>query len=178
MCTPVTPCHSSLFGWRVRHVHRLTTSSWLLHETDHHEEWYSEFDIIEGVSKDTRNELSLHTDQTPCKMRDSHGSGETRPDLECMDGHDCGVNGPDGSFGHVFNDNRGGVWPAQIEHDGIKAWFFARGREPSGWNSPNPDPSTWGTPVMNFVGDGCDIRKTFKKMQIVRMLTPMVVNTR
>jgi len=115
----------------------------------------------------SRNSLSLHTGHTPCKMRDNGGSGETRPDLECMEHRDCGVNGPEGSFGQPFNDNRGGVWAAQVEDDGIKAWFFPRGHEPSDWDSANPDPNTWSTPVMNFVGDGCDIRNTFKKMKIV-----------
>ncbi|KAI4637939.1 hypothetical protein J4E83_000757 [Alternaria metachromatica] len=144
---------------------------WLLHDTGHQEEWYSEFDIIEGVSMNSRNSLSLHTGHTPCKMRDNGGSGETRPDLECMEHRDCGVNGPEGSFGQAFNDNRGGIWAAQVEDDGIKAWFFPRGHEPSGWDSANPDPNTWGTPVMNFVGDGCDIRNTFKKMKIIINIT-------
>ncbi|KAH6878326.1 concanavalin A-like lectin/glucanase domain-containing protein [Alternaria rosae] len=148
---------------------------WLLHDAGHQEEWYSEFDIIEGVSMNSQNSLSLHTGHTPCKMRDNGGSGETRPDLECMEHRDCGVNGPKGSFGQVFNDNRGGIWATQVEDDSIKAWFFARGREPSGWDSANPDPSTWGMPLMNFVGDGCDIRNTFKKIKIARTLN-LIIN--
>jgi hypothetical protein len=150
-------------------VQQLTNHSWLLHDTADQEQWYSEFDIIEGVSKNTWNELSLHTAQTPCKMQDNGGSGKTRQDLECMSGYDCGVDGPDDSFGQAFNDHHGGVWAAQVENDGIKAWFFARGSKPLGCDGANPDPSTWGTPLMNFVGDGCDIQKTFKKMKIVRM---------
>jgi hypothetical protein len=95
-----------------------------------------------------------------------------------MEGNNCGVDGPDGSFGQAFNDRQGGVWAAQVENNGIKAWFFARGSEPSDWNKDHPDPSNWGTPMMNFVGDGCDIRNTFKKMQIVCILTFVRMSTR
>jgi hypothetical protein len=111
-------------------------------------------------------------------MLDHGGSEETRPDTECMSGHDCGVNGPDDPFGQAFNDHHGGVWAAQVENDIIKAWFFARGNEPAGWDGPNPDPSKWGTPAMNFAGDGCDIQKTFKKMKIVCVVTFMHMDTR
>ncbi|KAH6851998.1 concanavalin A-like lectin/glucanase domain-containing protein [Alternaria alternata] len=144
---------------------------WLLHDDADQEDWYSEFDIIEGVSKNSWNELSIHTVQTPCKMRDSGGTGQTRDDLECSSGYNCGVNGPDGSLGQAFNDRHGGVWAAEVSNGGIKAWFFARGSEPSGLDGDHPDPSRWGKPVMNFVGDGCDIQKTFKKMKIILNIT-------
>ena len=151
-------------------MQQLTMCSWLLHDNADQEDWYSEFDIVEGVSKNSWNELSIHTAQTPCKMRDNGGTGQTRDDLECSSGHNCGVNGPDGSFGQAFNDRHGGVWAAEVSNGGIKAWFFARGSEPSGLDGDHPDPSRWGKPVMNFVGDGCNIQKTFKKMKIVRIL--------
>lgn len=144
-------------------MQQLTMCSWLLHDNADQEDWYSEFDIIEGVSKNSWNELSIHTAQMPCKMRDNGGTGQTRDDLECSSGHNCGVNGPDGSFGQAFNDRHGGVWAAEVSNGGIKAWFFARGSEPSGLDGDHPDPSRWGKPVMNFVGDGCDIQKTLEK---------------
>ncbi|KAG9189563.1 hypothetical protein G6011_06431 [Alternaria panax] len=119
----------------------------LLHDNAYQEDWYSEFDIIEGVSKNSWNMLSLHTAHTPCKMRDNGGTGQ------------------------ASSNHHGGVWAAQFENDGIKAWFFARGSEPSDLHGDHPDPSRWGEPVMNFVGDSCDIRKSFKKMKIILNIT-------
>ncbi|KAF1945102.1 hypothetical protein EJ02DRAFT_297452, partial [Clathrospora elynae] len=143
---------------------------WLLHDDHHDEHWYSEIDLIEGLSLNTWNELSLFTSIQPCTMRDNGGSGKTRPGLDCVrrsNERGCGVNAPDGTFDKPVNDNRGGIWATQVEADGIKTWFFARGHEPLDIGSDSPDPSKWGTPVMNFVPDHCDMQTAFRKMKIV-----------
>jgi hypothetical protein len=138
-----------------------------LHDSGYNEDWYSEIDIIEGVSDNNWNALSHYTSTELCTMQDHGGSGATRANLDCMldpNAGGCGVNAAAGTFGERFN---GGVWAMQIEDDGIKAWFFARGLEPSDIASDNPNPSSWGLPVMNFAPGSCDMGATFRKMKIV-----------
>ncbi|RAR07383.1 anaphase promoting complex subunit protein [Stemphylium lycopersici] len=146
---------------------------WLLHDTGYQEDWYSEFDIVEGASLNTQNQLTLHTGQTHCLMRDAGGLGTTRQNLQCSaGGKGCGVEAPRGTFGREFNAGGSGIWAAQVEADGIKAWFFAREDEPADLNSEHPDPKSWPNPVMNFVGDdGCSVPDTFKKMKIIINIT-------
>ncbi|KAF1838567.1 hypothetical protein BDW02DRAFT_390966 [Decorospora gaudefroyi] len=144
---------------------------WLLHDSGYGEDWYSEIDILEGVSKNTRNELSLHTSTKPCFMQDDGGSGTARANLDCSlssGGGSCGVNAADGTFGEPFN---GGVWAMQFEADGVKSWHFARGNEPSDIGSDSPDPNMWGTPVMNFVPRPCDMAAAFRKMKLIINIT-------
>jgi len=101
-------------------------------------------------------------------MQDVGGSGKTRG-LDCMWGPNspgCGVDAQDGTFGETFNAAGGGIWATQLESEGIKIWFFPRGSEPADYLSGNPDPGTWGQPVMNFAPDNCDMAM-FQKMKIV-----------
>jgi hypothetical protein len=109
-------------------------------------------------------------------MENDGGSGVARA-LDCVldpSVGGCGVNAAAGTFGEQF---KGGVWAMQIEDDGIKAWFFARGAEPSDIASDKPDPSSWPTPVMNFVPGPCDLKASFKKMKMVSIASPPSVTT-
>lgn len=48
----------------------------------------------------------------------------------------------------------------------IRVYFFPAGTAPAGINGPNPDPSTWGTPVANFEGS-CDIDSQFRDNRLI-----------
>jgi hypothetical protein len=106
--------------------------------------------------------------------KDNGGAGKTR-ELNCAyrdkqrdSGFGCGVDAPDGTFGNSFNQHKGGIWAVQVEAEGIKAWFFPYdGNVPSDALTANPDPSTWGKPVMNFAPDHCNIKTAFQRMKIV-----------
>jgi hypothetical protein len=100
-------------------------------------------------------------------MTAQSGTGEVSS-IDCdHDTGGCGATAPYGTFGNSLNKKGGGVWATQVEADGIKIWYFAMSTVPADIKSDNPDPSTWSTPVMNFVSLKCDIRNAWKKMKIV-----------
>lgn len=138
-----------------------------MHDDKHDGDFYSEIDIVESVSYLPRNEITLHTSPTKCTVSARHGTGDVFSTNCDHTIGGCGVVAPYGTFGDSFNKNGGGIWATQIEADGIKVWYFAKSAIPADVKSDNPDPSQWGTPVMSFVPQNCDIRNAWKKMQIV-----------
>lgn len=141
----------------------IAQSSWLLHDS----ETYSEIDLVESVSFLSRNEITLYTGPNPCSMEARKGSGDvfsTRCDYK---GGGCGATAPNGTFGDTFNRNGGGVLATQIDVTGIRVWQFARSMVPENMKNENPDPNSWGTPVLHFVPKECDIRAAWTKMKIV-----------
>ncbi|KAF1365880.1 hypothetical protein EJ07DRAFT_12790, partial [Lizonia empirigonia] len=137
----------------------------------HDGDFYSEIDIIESVSYLPRNEITLSTSPTKCTMSAQHGTGHVFSTNCDHSIGGCGVIAPYGTFGDSFNKNGGGTWATQIEADGIKVWYFAKSAIPADVKSDNPDPSQWGTPVMSFVPQNCDIRNAWKKMKIIINIT-------
>jgi len=97
----------------------------------------------------------------------------------CYNGTDgnsgCGVQGPQESFGQTFNSNGGGVYAVELRDEGIRTWFFPRGKVPADvvtWstnpkNGGNPDPSKWSEPLADFPNTNCDIGKHFKSQRII-----------
>lgn len=68
----------------------------------------------------------------------------------------CGLDGPAGSGGSVFNENGGGVFATQWTTSGIKMWFFRRDQIPADITSEKPDSATWGKPYVTFpFGSDC-----------------------
>jgi hypothetical protein len=87
--------------------------------------------------------------------------------------HDeCGVNA---TALTLIESAAAGVWAMQIEDDGMKAWFFARGLEPSDMANDNPDPSSWGEPLRDFVLSPCDVSKKMKIVSTFPMLYPHTI---
>jgi hypothetical protein len=141
-----------------------------------------EIDIIEGVHEQSSNDMTLHTSGS-CSISGNGGfSGG-------MATSNCDVNAPgqgtnEGckisssnsvSYGSGFNANGGGVYATEWTSDAISVWFFPRGSIPSDVSGSNPDPSGWGIPTAKFSG-GCDIDSSFKDQQIVRPLSPALLN--
>lgn len=131
-----------------------------------------EIDIVEGVNRETRNSMTLHT-SSGCSVSRSGFSGEVLTSI-CddkapgqADHLGCGTKhrGPD-SYGKDFNDLGGGVYATEWTSTAIKVWFFPRSEIPSDITHGTPDPSHWGTPSAQFAGE-CDIDAHFQNMQIV-----------
>ncbi len=104
-------------------------------------------------------------------MNDMGGTGTVRgttTPLDCsLNGGGCGSDAPSGTFGDSFNNNGGGIWATQVESTGIKVWYFFQGNEPADIHGPNPDPTGWGKPMMNYAPNNCNVTSAFRKMKIV-----------
>lgn len=59
----------------------------------------------------------------------------------------------------------GGVYALSWEKDAIKVWHWQKCRAPLDIESGDPDPSTWGQPVANWIG--CDFGNYFRQMNMV-----------
>jgi hypothetical protein len=148
---------------------------------------YSEIDIIENVSLQPENEISMYTNYGPCDMEPVTDamSGAVR-DASCyhnirrrrrrrrrkrQEGEaakGCGATAADGTFGDAFNERGGGVWALLVDEGGIKIWDFGPGEVPGDIDEGNPRPEEWEIrPVLNFRAGNCDIRKAFQNMKIV-----------
>ena len=91
----------------------------------------------------------------------------TDPRTNCTLPSSCGVTAPQGSFGDGFNQQGGGVWAVQVYTSGVRAWYFPRNAVPAGVTAANPDPSQWGTPLMDFVAQNCNVEQAFQQMKII-----------
>jgi hypothetical protein len=133
-------------------------------------------DIYEGVHLNTYNQVTLHT-SPGCSPNVGPG-GETgyrvvNSDCGAGGGYNgCGVssNNPT-SYGTAFNANGGGVYASLWTSSGIKVWYFPSRDVPGNIRNGNPDPNTWGTPMANFGGGGCDFDARFRDMNIVFDIT-------
>ncbi|ODN84099.1 hypothetical protein L202_00113 [Cryptococcus amylolentus CBS 6039] len=127
-----------------------------------------EIDILEGVNAFDQNQVSLHTGvgcTMPNNIQDNMTATLTTGDYDSYDcsatdtsNQGCGARDEtsDNSYGASFNSNKGGVYAMRWSKAGIAVWFFQRGSIPSDIDSNTPDPSSWGTPVANFVSDSCN----------------------
>lgn len=153
----------------------LTNRSWVLQDG----ESYSEIDIVEGISLNSANEVSLFTSTSPCTM-EARASTGTDVKAQChysesqMNGSPdgCGATAAEGSFGAEFNKKGGGIFALLLEPDiGIRVWHFERSKIPielCAYNSyAAVNPGSWGTPVLNFGPGNCNIKEAFRKLQIV-----------
>lgn len=110
-----------------------------------------EIDIIEGVnstpSQNNTNQSTLHT-RKGC-VQDIPNI--LNPDCNADNGRKgCGIMGPEGSFGHGFNQNGGGAYACEwIPDQTIKIWFWKRADIPANLGD-SPDPNTWGNPYVSF----------------------------
>lgn len=131
-----------------------------------------EIDIIEGVNTQTTNIVTLHTG--PGCSISNEGSLQSsklkQEDCNANRGYEgCGQSTVDNqNYGDGFNDIRGGVYATEWTSDHIAVWFFHRDRIPENVKSDNPDPSSWGTPLARFVGNGgCNFDDHFHENNLV-----------
>ncbi|KAF2400431.1 hypothetical protein EJ06DRAFT_430356 [Trichodelitschia bisporula] len=128
-----------------------------------------EIDIIEGVSLNTNNAMTLHT--TPnCTIAGSGMTGTLQTNnCAYYPGYNVGCSITDPStqnHGYNFNDNSGGVYATEWTSSYIRIWFFPRGFVPSSITSGAPDVSQFGTPTALFQGN-CQIDNHFANHQMV-----------
>lgn len=133
-------------------------------------------DDVEGVNKNTQDQVTIHTGDT-CTLVPDQPVQSTLISTQCEtiggdnDGCAYRVNDLD-SYGKGFNDLAGGVYAWKWEDAGISVWFFPRPTIPQDISDFQPDPSSWGEPVATFPNDPeCDIANIFYDHQIVFDIT-------
>lgn len=126
-----------------------------------------EIDIIEGVSLQATNVMTLHTGDT-CTIAGTQSLGTLQTnDCNQNNGYGCSISsGSSTSYGDAFNSVNGGVYATQWTSDYIRIWYFPRSSIPADITSGQPDPANWGLPDGNFQGS-CDIDENFANHQIV-----------
>ena len=136
-----------------------------------------EIDILEGVNDDKMNQVSLHTGQG-CTMPQNINDGQIGKIVpsngfdafDCSSANTanqgCGVQDQTNTdaYGPGFNSNNGGVYATLVEDEGIKIWWFPRGKIPQDITDGSPNPSSWGTPVGNYPSTSCDMTSHFYDM--------------
>ena len=75
------------------------------------------------------------------------------------------------TFGHLFNNQAGGVFAHTLESAGISMWFFDRDAIPDDITNQTPDPSSWGTPTAFFPNTECDILSHFLAQNLIFDIT-------
>lgn len=129
-----------------------------------------EIDILEGVSLQTTNAVTLHT-SPGCNINTAGSqSGTYLKNSNCnagtaFEGCSTGTNQP---FGDKFNAGSGGVYAMQWESSGIYVWFWPRNKIPADIKSGKPNTASWGLPIVAFNGgSGCNIDSYFRNQNIV-----------
>lgn len=118
-----------------------------------------EIDIVEGVSNNTYNQMTLHTAPGCTVAPDSGGTGKLLGSVcgAAETGNaGCGIvdNNPD-SYGGGYNANGGGVHTMLWDDEGVSIWFFPRGSIPKDLSSEAPQPASWGQPSAHFPSSTC-----------------------
>ncbi|KAK3326829.1 concanavalin A-like lectin/glucanase domain-containing protein [Apodospora peruviana] len=145
------------------------------------EDPYGEIDIIEGISNQANNDVSLHTCGS-CQFDFSKSSGtEPRNDCDLGGGSQgcsdefvtnpsgCGNTGPSGSYANKFNAAGGGVYATEVTASSLKIWYFAKTAIPADITSGKPNPAGWPAPFLNAQQSqkGCNVGSYFKKQSII-----------
>ncbi|KAI0073216.1 hypothetical protein K474DRAFT_237228 [Panus rudis PR-1116 ss-1] len=134
-----------------------------------------EIDIVEGVNKQTANQMALHTSNGCNAAQGTQMQGKLgNTNCNSTDGAGCTVAETiPNSYGEDFASNGGGVWATQFDTSGIFIWFWSRSNIPSDISSGgnSVDPSTWGTPSASYPASSCDINQFFGAQQLVIDIT-------
>ncbi|KAF2469587.1 glycoside hydrolase family 16 protein [Lindgomyces ingoldianus] len=145
---------------------------WVLHDNDAARgSNYGEVDIYEGISLNTANEMTMHTNQHCTIPTENPDNGN------CLDPEGvaagCEVDAPDGTFGDEFNKKGGGVWALLLDNKNVKIWYFENAKIPQDLRDGNPNPTKWGKGVLDVTpkGSSCDMKKAFQKMKIILNIT-------
>nr|AWH98111.1 beta 1,3(4)-glucanase [Aphelenchoides besseyi] len=130
-----------------------------------------EVDIIEGVHMSTKNAMTLHTSPGCLMTNSTNFSGQLMyPNCDVKasgqpDNSGCSITG--GSYGSVFNKQKGGVYMAEWTDSYIRIWFIPRSNIPSDILDSKPDPSKWGKPLAEFTNQQCDLNAKIRSQNIV-----------
>ncbi|KAI9676425.1 MAG: hypothetical protein M1817_000582 [Caeruleum heppii] len=134
-----------------------------------------EIDVVEAVNAATTgNQMALHTSKGCTMNVKRKATGEVLSN-NCHNATNnnqgCAVRGEVDTFGAGFNQNGGGIYAMEWRSAGIRIWFFPRSSIPPSLDpsspAPNPDPSTFGTPLADYPSTDCDINKHFRNQSIV-----------
>ncbi|KKZ60180.1 endo-1,3(4)-beta-glucanase [[Emmonsia] crescens] len=131
-----------------------------------------EFDIIEGVNRQTKNVVALHT-TAGCKVTANNKYSGQLVTKDCdvfsptqPGNQGCLFRAPSStSYGTAFNNAGGGVYATEWTSDSISVWFFPRYQIPSDITSEHPNPSAWPRPIAHFTG--CEFDRFFQKQRII-----------
>jgi len=136
-----------------------------------------EIDVIEGIHVNVNDQSTLHTSAGCSLQSGNHGTGTPTGHPSCVssgkDNAGCGIVGGYGSFGVPFNQNQGGVYAMEWNHEQINVWFFPRGKIPSDLNpgATHANPQNWGEPQAFWTfGSNCSPTH-FRDVQMVFDLT-------
>ncbi|EED16874.1 endo-1,3(4)-beta-glucanase, putative [Talaromyces stipitatus ATCC 10500] len=135
-----------------------------------------EIDIIEGVSQQSANAMTLHT-SNGCSINDSGFTGHLATS-NCYvnaagqaNNAGCSIDATtSATYGDAFNTNGGGIYAMEWTDNYIQVFEFSHATAPADINSNSPDPSNWGEPAARFQGN-CDIDSHFSQHQIVFDIT-------
>ncbi|PQE19384.1 hypothetical protein CJF30_00009820 [Rutstroemia sp. NJR-2017a BBW] len=129
-----------------------------------------EIDIIEGVNADTTDTITLHT-AAGCNVSSSALKTGTMVTTDCNQddaGTGCSTSTPNtNNYGKGFNNIGGGVYAMQWASSRISVWFWPRASIPADITANDIDVASWGTPLANFSGSGCDFDTFFANQSII-----------
>ncbi|KAJ4348177.1 uncharacterized protein N0V89_009549 [Didymosphaeria variabile] len=152
-----------------------------------------EIDLLEGVNLDSAAAVTLHT-SAGCAVDNATSSIQSRAEsafMGSMSTSNCDVAAEDqdknvgcsiqapkltaqnnlATYGTDFNNAGGGVYAMEWTDSSISVWFLPRNSTTFASASSNAtqtlDPSTFGTPLAKFQGQGCDFQERFKNMRII-----------
>ncbi|KAJ7575106.1 glycoside hydrolase family 16 protein [Mycena floridula] len=140
------------------------------------EDWpnHGEIDVVEGVSFNTQNQMTLHTGPG-CSLNPNPAggmSGKALSHTSCAssgkDNSGCAIHDSDAdaSFGEGFNQAGGGVFVHLWDDNGIKIWRFGHHDAPQDIIDRKPDPTKWPKPMAFFDNTQCS-GDHFKQHQLV-----------
>lgn len=139
-----------------------------------------EIDVIEGVSEETNNAITLHTADGCMLSHDGQYYDSLVKTTNCYiqapgqaSNQGCNVGmGDRRGYGNAFNAAGGGIYVVDWTEQEIKVWFFSReDKLPQDILDGTPNPSSWGKPNMHVDSSTCDIPRFFRDLQIVINLT-------
>ncbi|KAJ2965541.1 hypothetical protein NQ176_g10566 [Zarea fungicola] len=128
-----------------------------------------EIDILEGVNTQSKNSVTLHT-QNACQMSGFGALANTYiVGDQCNSRDGCGQATADNqNYGDGFNAIGGGVYAMEWTDWRISVWFFPRFKIPNDITAGSPEPLLWGQPIASFSsGATCNIDSAFKDHQII-----------
>lgn len=133
-----------------------------------------EIDIIEGVSQNEFDTITLHT-AAGCSMNTAGTllegtSAVTANNCNAGDANTgCGVQttNAQNNYGTNFNNVGGGAYAMEWTSTSISVWFFPRSAIPSDITAGTPNPAGWSTPLTTFTPNSCDIDSSFANHNII-----------
>ncbi|KAI9203752.1 putative endo-1,3(4)-beta-glucanase [Polychytrium aggregatum] len=136
-----------------------------------------ELDFMEGVNTMSYNNMVIHT-SSGC-----YGEPDRSSQLGQALSQTCGINDPpvpspalsngcatkvndSSTFGPQFNAVGGGAYTINWDTNGFAIHFFSRPNIPADILSENPNPDTWGLPLMRF-DFGCCPSNHFQDLRLI-----------